>query len=270
MKFTSTLALLALLLPAGVHADFRNLRSKVNTSKEARSSLADALLSAIRSPQKEVDENLLRVAEMAGLGRESVRHMARTLTKKMESEGASAEVLENQIQRLRESPIQEKPTTSSGKSYKPKGAWTYSYQATRALSKAVLSSMRSEDGSVDPKLMDEALKEGVSAEDIERSVASARRLKNKHSATASNQESKSEHASYHYKYADENEEDRQLKQTPSSASVVSTENSNSHSTTVTVTSKQEETVPYEYHYADENEVPSDAANEKKARMLRQL
>eukprot|EP00546_Thalassionema_frauenfeldii_P011724 CAMPEP_0178928712 /NCGR_PEP_ID=MMETSP0786-20121207/20087_1 /TAXON_ID=186022 /ORGANISM="Thalassionema frauenfeldii, Strain CCMP 1798" /LENGTH=258 /DNA_ID=CAMNT_0020604669 /DNA_START=30 /DNA_END=806 /DNA_ORIENTATION=- len=252
MKFTSTLALLTLLLPTGVLADFRNLRSKVNTSKEARSSLADALLSAIRSPQKEVDENLLRVAEMAGLGRESVRHMARTLTKKMESEGASPEVLENQIQRLRESPVQEKPT-SSGKSYKPKGAWTYSYQATRALSKAVLSSMRSEDGSVDPKLMDEALTEGVSAEDIERSVASARRLKKKHSATANNQESQSEHASYHYKYADENEEDRQLKQTPSSASVVLTDNSNSQSTTVTVASKQE-TDPYEYHYADENEV----------------
>mmetsp|Transcript_2527 Transcript_2527/g.3856 ORF Transcript_2527/g.3856 Transcript_2527/m.3856 type:complete len:343 (+) Transcript_2527:70-1098(+) len=259
MRIIQIVALLAISLPMGVHSEFRNLRSMVASSPGARTSLADALLSAIRSPTREVEESLLKAAEITGLGREQVRHMARTLTKKMETEGTKPEELEKEIKRLREVP-KEKPV-NVGDVYKPKGSWTYSFKQTRALSKAVLTAVRSSDGSVDPDALENAVAEGVDPSDILQSVEAMRKLRQKHSKPkAETDAAKTDTTSTEYKYADEEEMDRKLKKEPSSTATA--EKSNSQSKKNTAVTEQKTTI---YEYADEDEVPSaEIPNERRA------
>lgn len=141
--------------------------------------IADAIESAVNSGSGEVDPEALQLAVDTGWTSDEVHNMARLALKSIhDHDGDKSRVLSD-LRRLRTMKGQKRPQKEDSNSntwtsgYKPKGSWTMSYKEHRALSKAVLTAIRSPSHDVDPVAMEEAIKEGVSREMVMEAIDSA-------------------------------------------------------------------------------------------------
>mmetsp|Transcript_16096 Transcript_16096/g.23689 ORF Transcript_16096/g.23689 Transcript_16096/m.23689 type:complete len:203 (+) Transcript_16096:69-677(+) len=164
-----------LLIPINANAiedesSLQNVKEVVqtiaNSPVKTREALSDAILSSVHSPAGEIDPKLLEIVTNAGLPRQMVRHLAHAARRKM-SLGASISEIEEDMKSLRK-PREETKADNNG--YKPVHAWAMPDRQHRALSKAILSAIRSPTGTVDPEAMKEAMSEGLSRERILESV----------------------------------------------------------------------------------------------------
>lgn len=148
------------------------LQKIANSPTKTREALSDAILSSVHSSTGEIDPKLLEIATNAGVPRQMIRHLAHSARRQMSSEGASIEDIEEDMRNLRQ-PRQETHSNNDGYT-QPAYAWAMPDNQHRALSKAILSAIRSPTGTIDPESMKAALSEGLSEDQILESTRVAR------------------------------------------------------------------------------------------------
>lgn len=141
--------------------------------------MANAIESAINSEAGKVDSEALQLAVKSGWTSDEVNHMVRlALNSIHDHAGDKLQVLRD-LERLRMLKQQKRPkaesltTHSWTNNYKPKGGWTMSYKEHRALSKAVLTAIRSPNHAVDPVALEEAIDQGLSRDVVMEAIDSA-------------------------------------------------------------------------------------------------
>mmetsp|Transcript_4870 Transcript_4870/g.5644 ORF Transcript_4870/g.5644 Transcript_4870/m.5644 type:complete len:202 (+) Transcript_4870:83-688(+) len=132
--------------------------------------VADAIWSCVQSPTGEIEEKLMQIALDSGFARQTVRHLCRLARQKVEEDG-STEKLEEDLAKVKDLPVtpKEEPEKEEKKvheGYKSKALWNMSFEQHQALSKAVLSAIRSPTKEIDPKAMSEAIATGVTKETV--------------------------------------------------------------------------------------------------------
>lgn len=147
---------------------FRGLRE----IPHARILISDAILSSVHSEDGQVSQEAFAKAVEAGIPADLIQSLAREAYEKVKEEGVPVKQIEDDMAALRkqekeEQKEKEEPQYSG---YKPKARWNLSTQAHVALSRAVMSGFRSPTHTIDPKLVEAAEKEGVSAELIQESL----------------------------------------------------------------------------------------------------
>jgi len=176
MKFTATpvATMLLLFLSNSVLVTAKYKRNLRSGSVDERVLVADAILSAIKSPEKQIDPQLLFQAHFLGIPSEFLHHLAREAQKKVEN-GVSIEQIESDMRRLRQ---QEEQIQEDATGKKDVGAEEEdSYSKAQKSAQAILSGFRSEDGKMDRGLVKDAIEEGATKETLDESLNTVMKFK---------------------------------------------------------------------------------------------
>mmetsp|Transcript_10884 Transcript_10884/g.16653 ORF Transcript_10884/g.16653 Transcript_10884/m.16653 type:complete len:632 (+) Transcript_10884:157-2052(+) len=158
---------------------------------QARNLISDAILSSVHSDNGNIDPSVLERAVQAGIPADFLVKVSNEAYQKVKEQGVSVQQIEDDMKVLRDQQkAEEEENTNTNNNnnnnnndeqqqqqqqqysgYQPTGRWNMSTQAHVALSKAVMSGFRnSPDHTMDPLLLEEAAKEGVSEELIQQSL----------------------------------------------------------------------------------------------------
>jgi len=187
MKVLYSLFLLLSIGQEVTHANNDVVR-KLRSIPEAPQLISDAILSSVHSTNGEVDPEVMEKATNAGLPEDAVRKYASDAYKKMSAGNVTVEKIEEDMKTLvataqnaTKEEEEEKKTnnvtettnkTETPKTYSPKRQWAMSYEAQRKLSVAVMNGFRNPTEEIDPKVLQDALDEGVALETIMKSLES--------------------------------------------------------------------------------------------------
>jgi len=142
--------------------------------KEAPQAVADAIWSCLQSPTGEIEAELMQEAIDGGFARQIVRHLCNLAQKKVEEDGNTLQI-EKELEKVEKMPVaqQEEGKKLDHRSYQPKGLWNMSDEQHQALSRAVMTAIRSPTKQVHPKALSEAVATGMKAETVIASVGIA-------------------------------------------------------------------------------------------------
>jgi len=136
-------------------------------SNEAHKMLSRAVLTAIRSPTREIDPEAMKLALDAGWAKDKILKAAENALNHVPVKEQTTEPAENN----QETPVDEGPTETSNfeqaSQYKqestvtkPQSAFEISERSHMILSKAISSAIQSPSGEIDPQAMKDALNAG--------------------------------------------------------------------------------------------------------------
>jgi len=192
---------------------------------QARNLISDAILSSVHSDNGNIDPSVLERAVQAGIPADFLVKVSNEAYQKVKEQGVSVQQIEDDMKVLRDQQkAEEEENTNTNNNnnnnnndeqqqqqqqqysgYQPTGRWNMSTQAHVALSKAVMSGFRnSPDHTMDPLLLEEAAKEGVSEELIQQSLDTM--LKSRQNIIAKREEQESNNNNAMVVLADNNEQ----------------------------------------------------------------